>query len=120
MRNFRGALDEKQPNFAPDPDALSRVSGQRQRDCRKTGARTIAQAPRGTPVPALGRPRSRADDARTATTSFVRWATLMPVNFATRRSGQAGQERNSAMQHGVFLVLPERLWSCIVERYLLI
>jgi hypothetical protein len=114
MRISAAALGEKPANFAPDPNALSRVSGQRQRDCRKTGARTVAQARHGTPVPALGGPRSRPDGARTATTSFVRWATLMPVNFATRRSGYAGQEENRAMQLA-FLVLPERHWCCILE-----
>jgi hypothetical protein len=103
MRISAAALGKKPANFAPDPDALSRVSGQAQRDCRKRAREPSRMPPHGALNPALGGPRATADGARTATTSSARWATLMPVNFAARRRGYAGQcRRKQSHAAGVF------------------
>src|ERR1700676_42547 len=68
------------------------------RDRRADGPRTVADARHGALNPASGGPRSTADGARAAPISFVRWATLMPVNFAARRRRYAGRASRKQSQ----------------------
>jgi hypothetical protein len=45
---------------------------------------------------------------------------VMPVNFAARRRRYAGRASRKQSQAAGVLVLPERLWPCILERFLVI